>query len=82
MVESLSWLMAKHPYAEGLQIIFIPSTIPPIFSFTFDEPRWYSFYSADYKVGKLLSQDVVQVLVPEKEQEFYVHHARFPNTTI
>lgn len=80
----LKLLMAKHPYAEGLQIIFIPSTVPPnfYFCFTFDEPRWYS--CADYKARKLLSQDVVQTLMLEKEQknsEFYVHH-RLPNTTI
>lgn len=69
---------------KGLQIIFIPSTFPYIFYFyfTFDEPKWQSF--ADCKVGKLLSQGVVLVLMSEKEQknlEFYVHH-RFPNTTI
>lgn len=76
--------MAKHPYPEGVQIIFIPSTVPLNFYFccTFDEPSWYS--CADYKAGKLFSQGVVQVLMSEKEQknlEFYVHHG-FPNRTI
>lgn len=63
--------MAKHPYAKGLQIIFIPSAVPANFNLVLllISQGGIVFTVLDCKGGKLLSQEVVQVLVSEKEQK-------------